>query len=239
MGGHDEDRLKRRAPRGNHRTAGLAARRLCPRSRRRPDVYRGRHAPAITSAILVAGLRIVRVEKSKTDGSARVLLDAVFSEQALPISQSWRSRWATTIWMSDDDARNQTVYPLWRQVLDLRVSTLHDLLSPLRLRRMVDGEQVFGRDAVLTVGELLGKLSQSCLPKFCQGTPSGLSPMRRELQLQYIESLGNLCSSTHQRVDMRDVSALSASGTARQARCTAQQTRQLRCRYAWRTLAEH
>lgn len=133
------------------------------------------------------------VEKAKQTEALAFLLDAVFSEQALPISAELAQQ------MGDDyldfrrrDARNQTVYPLWRQVLDLRVSTLHDLLSPLRLRRMVDGEQVFGRDAVLTVGELLGKLSQSLFAEILSGTPSGLSPMRRELQLQYIESLGNL-----------------------------------------------
>lgn len=149
------------------------------------------------------------VEKTKQQEALTFLVDAVLSEQALPISAELAQA------LGDDyldarrrELRNQTIHPLWRQVLDLRVSTLHELLSPLRLRRMVDGEQVFGRDAVLTVGELLQRLSQSLFAELHGGNPSGLSPMRRELQLRYVEALGSLVlqhapESRHARAQAR------------------------------------
>lgn len=133
------------------------------------------------------------VEKAKQTEALAFLLDAVLSEQALPISAELAQQ------LGDDyldprrrDFRNQTVYPLWRQVLDQRVGLLHDLLSPVRLRRMVDGEQVFGKDAVLTVSEMLDQISQVIFSEFTAASPPHLSPMRRELQQKYVESLGQL-----------------------------------------------
>ncbi len=79
-----------------------------------------------------------------------------------------------------------------RQWIDLRVQLLQRLLEAPRLRRMVDGEQAFGRNFVLTVGELLDKLTQSLFAELYVTTPGPISPLRRELQLRYVEQLGQL-----------------------------------------------
>ncbi len=133
------------------------------------------------------------VEKAKQSEALAFLLDSVLSEQALPITAELAQQ------LGDDyldprrrETRSQTVNPLWRQVLSLRVGLLHSLLSPIRLRRMVDGEQAFGKEAVLTVGEMLDQISQAVFAEFAAVSPPSLSPLRRELQTRYVEALGQL-----------------------------------------------
>ncbi len=130
------------------------------------------------------------VEKSKQSAALSFLLSEVLSESSLPMTPALAERLGEDyLTPRHSSPRKQTDLPLWRQVLDLRISILRELLEPARLRRMVDGEQAFGRDAVLTVGELLSQLTQSLFAEIISGNPGAISPLRRELQLRYVERL--------------------------------------------------
>jgi hypothetical protein len=133
------------------------------------------------------------VEKSKQTAALAFLLDAVFAESALPVTPALAQQLGEDYLTPRRRAAiKQTTLPLWRQILEMRIGMLYELLEARRLRRMVDGEQAFGRDAVLTVGELLSQLNRALFSEIVSGTPGTLSPLRRELQLRYVEMLGGL-----------------------------------------------
>lgn len=131
------------------------------------------------------------VEKSKQSAALAFLLDAVLTEQALPMTAELAEQLGVDH-LRPLRTRRQTEQPVMRQWIDLRVQLLQRLLEAPRLRRMVDGEQAFGRNFVLTVGELLDKLTQSLFAELYVTTPGPISPLRRELQLRYVEQLGQL-----------------------------------------------
>jgi hypothetical protein len=137
------------------------------------------------------------VEKSKQSAALTFLLSDVFAESTLPITpmlaQQLGEDYLTPRRLA---GARQVMTPLWRQVLELRLHTLEELLDPLRVRRMIDGEQAFGRDAVLTVGELLSQLTQSICSDVLSGPSAPISPQRRELQLRYVERLSQLVLHT-------------------------------------------
>lgn len=149
------------------------------------------------------------VEKSKQSAALSFLLSDVFAESTLPITALLAQQLGEDYLTSSRlTGQRQAVVPLWRQVLELRIQVLSTLLSPLRLRRMVDGEQAFGRDAVLSVGELLTQLTQSLCSEVLSASSVPISPLRRELQLRYIERLSQLVlhaepESQHARAQAR------------------------------------
>jgi hypothetical protein len=133
------------------------------------------------------------VEKSKQSAALAFLLDAVFAESALPVTPALAQQLGEDYLTARRRAFiKQTDIPLWRLLLELRMGMLRELLEARRLRRMVDGEQAFGRDSVLTVGELFSQLSRALFSEIYSGTPGTVSPLRRELQLRYVELLGGL-----------------------------------------------
>jgi len=133
------------------------------------------------------------VEKQKQLEALAFLSAAVLAEDALPITGEWAQRMGTDYQnLGIRGAVNQDRLPLWRRRLEHRMKLLSDLLSPFHLRKMVDGEQAFGKDQVLTVGEMLHKLTESIFSECQQGSPSSLSPLRREMQLRYVDGIGRM-----------------------------------------------
>lgn len=133
------------------------------------------------------------VEKQKQRAALSFLCDAILSEEALPITGAGAQNLGNDYLLSlRRPARDQIRSPLWRKLQELRVGLIEELLSPAQLRKMVDGEQVFGPTQVLTVAELLQKVTAVVFSELQTGQTSTLSPLRKELQLRYVDTVGRL-----------------------------------------------
>ena len=145
----------------------------------------------------------VPIAKDKQRGAVELLLNYVFTDNPLQLSQELLSQLGGPLTgpKAMHYAKGQRFdFPIYELLRTEQLGTLRKLIDPLRQQRMMDAEFKFGVERVLTVAELYSQVSAGLFSEIWTGAARAIPPLRRELQCAYIELLGGLLWGGSERV---------------------------------------
>lgn len=99
-------------------------------------------------------------------------------------------RWSH--WGHDNDFAGRIDYPLRERVLAVQSALVEELTDDFRLARIRDAEVKYGESAVLTIPEVLGRLTDAVWSEVLEGEPGPVTGQRRDLQRVHLERMAEL-----------------------------------------------
>ncbi|MGH8697900.1 MAG: zinc-dependent metalloprotease, partial [Burkholderiales bacterium] len=162
----------------------------------------------------------VVVPRARQREALTLLVDRVLGERAFDVPQEvlaqfGANRWlhwgTTTTWTGRID------YPFHEQVVGFQARVLEQLLQPLRLAAIRDGETKFGAASVLTIPEVMDELTRAVWSEVWSSPGRNVTAMRRDLQRAYLDRLTTLVVRPEERTpaDARAVARLRLADLSR------------------------
>jgi hypothetical protein len=99
-------------------------------------------------------------------------------------------RWSH--WGYSNTFQGRIDFPFHERVTGLQRSLMGQLLNPMRLARIRDGELRYGSDQVLGIPELMTTLTRASWEEIWTGSPRTVSSLRRDLQRAHLEGMTGL-----------------------------------------------
>jgi hypothetical protein len=144
------------------------------------------------------------VPRARQREALQLLVDRVFGEQALAVPSGTLAQLGTNRWIFDWGSsvtwNGRLDYPFHEQVLGFQNAVLDQVLHPLRLARIRDAETKFGAADVLTIPELMGRLTQAVWTETLEAPGRNASAMRRDLQRAYVDHLTEIVATPPDRM---------------------------------------
>ncbi len=162
-----------------------------------------------------AGARspFVNVPKAKQREALQHLLTGAFAEEsfAMPnevLTQLGSNRWSH--WGQQNTILGRIDYPLHELVLLMQTGLLQQLTNPIRLARIVDSENTFGAQNVVTIPELMDALTSSVWSEVWGAQARSVPSMRRNLQRSFVDRMAEILTRPPDRMpaDARAVTRL-------------------------------
>ncbi len=142
-----------------------------------------------------------------------LIVERVFAEEAFQfpeslLTQLGSNRWGH--WGSTTSFNGRIDYPLHERVLGLQSSVLGQLLHPWRLARIRDAETKYGPDAVLSIPEVMGGITEAVWSEVWDGQSRNVAAARRDLQRAYLDQMTEILLDPPERMpaDARSVARL-------------------------------
>ena len=123
-----------------------------------------------------------------------LIVERAFAADAFGVPQDVLARFGSNRWLHWGESNtfgNRLDYPYHDEVRDLQASLLGQLLHPARLSRIRDGETKFGADRVVTIPELMQRLTVAIWSD-AQAGGTAIPAMRRDLQRAHLDAMVKL-----------------------------------------------
>jgi len=149
-----------------------------------------------------ARLPFENVPRIKQKEALDFLVDRVFAENALALPPAVLQKMGANHWLHWGENltfNGRLDFPYHEQTLAFQSGTLAQLLSPLRLGRIRDGETKFGAGTMVTIPELMGALTQAIWSESWGPGAHTTSATRRDLQRNYLDQMTGLLVQTSDR----------------------------------------
>jgi hypothetical protein len=155
----------------------------------------------------------VVVPKAKQKEALQHIVTGAFSEEsfALPrevLTQLGSNRWSH--WGLSNTIMGRVDYPLHELVLMVQSSLMSQLTHPVRMARMVEAENTFGAQNVLSIPEMMESLTSSVWSEVWGAQPRKVTSMRRNLQRAYVDRMTEILTRPPARMpaDARSVARM-------------------------------
>ena len=138
----------------------------------------------------------VAIPKAKQTEALQLLVDRVFASNALTVPPAVLQQMGTNRWFhfgSTTSFAGRLDFPYHEQTLGFQTSVMAQLLQPLRLAMIRDGETRYGAANMVTIPELFSTLTRSVWSEVW--TPAAMTnadAVRRDLQRAYIDQMTTL-----------------------------------------------
>lgn len=130
------------------------------------------------------------IPKAKQREALQLLSELLFDERALTLPPEVMTRLAASRWRHwGMPSSNEADSRVLDMVTGARRAALLSLLREQRIENLHESERRFGKDATLTLPELLDTLDQALLGELTTGPLRAVSASRRELQRTYANAL--------------------------------------------------
>jgi hypothetical protein len=143
------------------------------------------------------------VPRARQREALQLLVDRVFAEDALTVPDTVLRRLGSNRWLQDWGSslswQGRLDFPFHEQVLAFQSAVLGQLLHPLRLARIRDGETKFGAAGVVTIPELMDRLTQSIWTEAWAAPGRSVAATRRDLQRAHVDQLTALVATPADR----------------------------------------
>ena len=134
-----------------------------------------------------------RVPKAKQREALDFLVDKVFARTALTVPQDVLQRMGSnrwTHWGTTPTFTGRLDYPYHEQTVGFQTSVMAQMLQPMRLAMIRDGETKFGAANMITIPEMMTDLTRAVWSEVW--TPASVrnaDPVRRDLQRAHIDQM--------------------------------------------------
>jgi len=155
----------------------------------------------------------VAVPRDKQVEAMDHLMTNAFGEKAFDLPQEVLQdlgayRWSH--WGTNNTIGGRIDYPLHEMVLGMQDGLLRQLLHPFRFSRIADSEAKFGAQNVLTIPEVMDRVTSSIWSEVYTGSSRNITSMRRNLQRAYVDHMSDIVTTPPNRMppDARAVARL-------------------------------
>lgn len=137
----------------------------------------------------------VNVDKARQEEALDFIISAGFDKDAfdLPVEVYQKfgaDRWSH--WGNNNTYWGRIDYPLHQSLVGLQGAMLSQITSPAKFARIRDAEVKFGAENVVTIPELLGRISEAVWSEVWTAPGTNVSSLRRDLQRTYIDRMATL-----------------------------------------------
>jgi hypothetical protein len=138
----------------------------------------------------------VAIPKAKQNEALQLLVDRVFAVNALTVPPAVLQQMGTNRWFhfgSTTTFAGRLDFPYHEQTLGFQTNVMAQLLQPLRLAMIRDGETRYGAANMVTIPELFSTLTRSIWSEVWAPTAlANADAVRRDLQRAYIDQMTTL-----------------------------------------------
>ncbi len=137
-----------------------------------------------------------RIPKAKQREALDFLMDRVFARNALVLPQEvlqlmGSNRWGH--WGTTGTINGRLDFPYHEQTVNYQTAVMAQMLQPMRLAMIRDGETKFGATNMITIPEMFGDLTEAVWNEvWTPATTRNALPPRRDLQRAHIDQLSQL-----------------------------------------------
>jgi len=138
----------------------------------------------------------VAIPKAKQNEALQLLVDRVFAANALTVPPAVLQQMGTNRWFhfgSTTTFTGRLDFPYHEQTLGFQTNVMAQLLQPLRLAMIRDGETRYGVANMVTIPELFSTLTRAVWSEVWAPTAfANADAVRRDLQRAYIDQMTTL-----------------------------------------------
>jgi hypothetical protein len=138
----------------------------------------------------------VAIPKAKQTEALRLLVDRVFAENALTVPPAVLQQMGTNRWFhfgSTTTFTGRLDFPYHEQTLGFQTNVMAQLLQPMRLAMIRDGETRYGAANMVTIPELFSTLTRTVWSEIWTSTAvKNTDAVRRDLQRAYLDQMTTL-----------------------------------------------
>lgn len=134
----------------------------------------------------------VNVPRTRQLQALAFLTEYAFGEQAFPVPPAVAAKFGADRWRhwgNTNTVAGRIDYPLHEQVAGVQRALLARLMQPFLFARIRDAEQKFGSANVVTIPEMMDRLTHAIWSEVWAAPGRNINAMRRDLQRAYIDQL--------------------------------------------------
>jgi len=135
------------------------------------------------------------IPKAKQREALDLLVDRVFAKNALTVPPAVLQQMGSNRWFhfgSSTTFNGRLDFPYHEQTLGFQTAVLAQLVQPLRLGMIRDGETRYGAANMVTIPELFATLTRAVWSEVYAPASSNADAVRRDLQRAYLDQMTSL-----------------------------------------------